>query len=438
MMENQRFHSELRDKLLDLESPFNERVSFEAVMKKREKKKRRIILWIPSLVVVAGLFVVGGLGMLWVSTDQAPEKAPQTTFSKSVSKPKLAHKGIVDNTRTLTLGATSASPEIASTESTVLSKRKRNSSQRVVKVLRIESESPSFVVPETESPVSIGVDIAKSVVVNEVNVPTNTQQDLLCDPQGLESVSLGIADPAKTHFEIPEGEYEAQWDPALLKSKWYAEFAATTGSSVVINFNEDDRLSILGNIYHANYHGLILKDVGRGFMLGAGLSYGEMSGTGEWRVREYEERISIDSYDLVVMIPPVQTVRVYDTTVSQVRVETVGQLSFRIDKYAIPLAARYNFMLGKMAWRAAAQLNPGLTIKTAGDFFSNTEYAAFTSQKNLTMDVKLAVGPTISIFNNWFLVLEPNLMHHTYRNLKSGESRGKTLTGFGVSVIHHF
>ena len=438
MMENQRFHSELRDKLLDLESPFNERVSFEAVMKKREKKKRRIILWIPSMVVVAGLFVVGGLGMLWVNTDQAPEKAPQTTFSKSVSKPKLAHKGIVDNTRTLTLGATSASHEIASTESTVLSKRKRNSSQRVVKVLRIESESPSFVVPETESPVSIGVDIAKSFVVNEVHVPTNTHQDLLCDPQGLESVSLGIADPAKTHVEIPEGEYEAQWDPALLKSKWYAEFAATTGSSVVVNFNEDDRLSILGNIYHANYHGLILKDVGRGFMLGAGLSYGEMLGTGEWRVREYEERISIDSYDLVVMIPPVQTVRVYDTTVSQVRVETVGQLSFRIDKYAIPLAARYNFMLGKMAWRAAAQLNPGLTIKTAGDFFTNTEYAAITSQKNLTMDVKLAVGPTISIFNNWFLVLEPNLMHHTYRNLKSGESRGKTLTGFGVSVIHHF
>ncbi|MEK0439714.1 MAG: hypothetical protein RLZZ504_630 [Bacteroidota bacterium] len=438
MMENQRFHSELRDKLLDLESPFNERVSFEAVMKKREKKKRRIILWIPSMVVVAGLFVVGGLGMLWVNTDQAPEKAPQTTFSKSISKPKLAHKGIVDNTRTLTLGATSASPEIESTESTVLSKGKRNSSQRVVKVLRIESESPSFVVPETESPVSIGVDIAKSFVVNEVNVPTNTHQDLLCDPQGLESVSLGIADPTKTHFEIPEGEYEAQWDPALLKSKWYAEFAATTGSSVVVNFNEDDRLSILGNIYHANYHGLILKDVGRGFMLGAGLSYGEMLGTGEWRVREYEERISIDSYDLVVMIPPVQTVRVYDTTVSQVRVETVGQLSFRIDKYAIPLAARYNFMLGKMAWRAAAQLNPGLTIKTAGDFFTNTEYSAITSQKNLTMDVKLAVGPTISIFNNWFLVLEPNLMHHTYRNLKSGESRGKTLTGFGVSVIHHF
>ena len=435
MMENQRFHSELRDKLLDLESPFNERVSFEAVMKKREKKKRRIILWIPSMVVVAGLFVVGGLGMLWVNTDQDPHKVQQVSLSKTIVKPKSNVKPNPSNRITAEAEKSTRIGESA----------KVNRPSKLGGFTgdsRVAVVSPSFL--EDSKTVDQSNLVVSAVSETTASVQTTAEakafvgEDLLCDPQGIETVSIGFSDPLKDHVEIPEGEYEAQWDPALLKSKWYAEFAATTGSSVVVNFNEDDRLSILGNIYHANYHGLILKDVGRGFMLGAGLSYGEMLGTGEWRVREYEERISIDSYDLVVMIPPVQTVRVYDTTVSQVRVETVGQLSFRIDKYAIPLAARYNFMLGKMAWRAAAQLNPGLTIKTAGDFFTNTEYAAITSQKNLTMDVKLAVGPTISIFNNWFLVLEPNLMHHTYRNLKSGESRGKTLTGFGVSVIHHF
>lgn len=446
-MDNQRLNSELRDKLHDLESPFNERVSFEAVMKKRERKKRRAILWIPSMVVVAGLFVVGGLGMLWVNTDQAPEKAPQTTFSKSVSKPKFAQKGIVDKTQTLTLGAASASPEIASSE------RKRTSSSRIVTPLKIETASPRFVVPEiaspvmpesiergakAESPVSIGVRIAESPLNHEVNVPAYAHQDMLCDPQGLESVSLGIADPSKTHFEIPEGEYEAQWDPARLQSKWYVEMSATTGSRVVINFNEDDRLSILGNMYHANYHALLLKDVGSGVMLGGGLSYGEMIGTGEWRIREYQERMNIDSYDLVVMIPPVQTVRVYDTTFSQVRVVTTGELAYRIDKFSIPLAARYHFMLGKMSWRVAAQLNPGMTVKTSGDFFSNTEYAPIQSQRMLTMDAKLSVGPTISIYKDWLLVLEPNMMHHTFRDQKSGKTNGKTLTGFGVSVLHNF
>jgi len=452
-MDNQRLNSELRDKLHDLESPFNERVSFEAVMKKRERKKRRAILWIPSMVVVAGLFVVGGLGMLWVNTDQAPEKAPQTTFSKSVSKPKFAQKGIVDKTQTLTLGAASASPEIALSESSASSERKRASSSRIATPSKIETASPRFVVPEiaspvmpesiergakAESPVSIGVRIAESPLNNEVNVPAYAHQDMLCDPQGLESVSLGIADPSKTHFEIPEGEYEAQWDPARLQSKWYVEMSATTGSRVVINFNEDDRLSVLGNMYHANYHALLLKDVGSGVLLGGGLSYGEMIGTGEWRIREYQERMNIDSYDLVVMIPPVQTVRVYDTTFSQVRVVTTGELAYRIDKFSIPLAARYHFMLGKMSWRVAAQLNPGMTVKTSGDFFSNTEYAPIQSQRMLTMDAKLSVGPTISIYKDWLLVLEPNMMHHTFRDQKSGKTNGKTLTGFGVSVLHNF
>lgn len=452
-MDNQRLNSELRDKLHDLESPFNERVSFEAVMKKRERKKRRAILWIPSMVVVAGLFVVGGLGMLWVNTDQAPEKAPQTTFSKSVSKPKFAQKGISDKTQTLTLGAASASPEIALSKSSASSERKRTSSSRFVTPLKIETASPRFVVPEiaspvmpesiergakAESPVSIGVRIAESPLNNEVNVPAYAHQDMLCDPQGLESVSLGIADPSKTHFEIPEGEYEAQWDPARLQSKWYVEMSATTGSRVVINFNEDDRLSVLGNMYHANYHALLLKDVGSGVMLGGGLSYGEMIGTGEWRIREFQERMNIDSYDLVVMIPPVQTVRVYDTTFSQVRVVTTGELAYRIDKFSIPLAARYHFMLGKMSWRVAAQLNPGMTVKTSGDFFSNTEYAPIQSQRMLTMDAKLSVGPTISIYKDWLLVLEPNMMHHTFRDQKSGKTNGKTLTGFGVSVLHNF
>jgi len=452
-MDNQRLNSELRDKLHDLESPFNERVSFEAVMKKRERKKRRAILWIPSMVVVAGLFVVGGLGMLWVNTDQAPEKAPQTTFSKSVSKPKFAQKGIVDKTQTLTLGAASASPEIALSESSASSERKRASSSRIATPSKIETASPRFVVPEiaspvmpesiergakAESPVSIGVRIAESPLNNEVNVPAYAHQDMLCDPQGLESVSLGIADPSKTHFEIPEGEYEAQWDPARLQSKWYVEMSATTGSRVVINFNEDDRLSVLGNMYHANYHALLLKDVGSGVMLGGGLSYGEMIGTGEWRIREFQERMNIDSYDLVVMIPPVQTVRVYDTTFSQVRVVTTGELAYRIDKFSIPMAARYHFMLGKMSWRVAAQLNPGMTVKTSGDFFSNTEYAPIQSQRMLTMDAKLSVGPTISIYKDWLLVLEPNMMHHTFRDQKSGKTNGKTLTGFGVSVLHNF
>ena len=454
-MDNQRLNSDLRDKLLDLESPFNERVSFEAVMKKREKKKRRAILWIPSMVVVAGLFVLGGLGVMWVQTDQQPEKAPQVAVAKAILKPSLGKKAKSPKAEPSPLKLIQ---ELQAEKGTISSHRGTQKHPSHVEKTAVLAEIPNLAQIRQEMQplkvVEMPEMMAKVDVVNAVGSPveivdaTPDNSNLaakefdasqgLCDPQGLEMVSLGIADPLKNYLEIPEGEYEAQWDPALLQSKWYAEMSATTGSSVVINFNEDDRLSILGNIYHANYHGLLLKDIGSGFMIGSGISYGEIVGTGEWRVREFQERMSIDSYDLVVMIPPVQTVRVYDTTYTQVRVETEGALNFRIDKFAIPLAARYHFMLGKMAWRAAAQLNPGFTVKTSGDFFTNTEYSAIERQKNLTMDLKLAVGPTISIYKDWFLILEPNLMHHTYRDLKSGVSKGKTLTGFGVSVLHNF
>jgi hypothetical protein len=158
-MENQRLHTDLRNKLHDLESPFNDRVSFEAVMEKRERKKRRAIIWIPTFAVVAGLFVIGGLGMLWVSTDQSPEKAPQITLSKSVYKPKFAQKGTLDKTQHLTLGGASASsetasPEIGTSEFASSIARKRASSSRVVRVSKIETVSPGFEIPEIASPES--------------------------------------------------------------------------------------------------------------------------------------------------------------------------------------------------------------------------------------------------------------------------------------------
>ena len=410
-MDNQRLNSELRDKLDDLESPFNERVSFEAVMKKRERKKRRAILWIPSMVVVAGLFVLGGLGMLWVQTDQQPEKAPQVAIAKSIVRPSIAKKSAAKSAEEFTVHGKQIEEAKVAKKSWEVASLKLTKSQRAVQTNFAQDNALNDVSALNQTNRSLSVNRPGEESLNVSAQPMlqlateaitavksdKNSTEMLCGPQGLEVVSLGIADPTKTYFEIPEGEYEAQWDPARLQSKWYAEMAATTGSRVVINFNEDDRLSVLGNMYHANYHALLLKDMGNGFMLGGGFSYGEMIGSGEWRIREFQERMNIDSYDLVVMIPPVQTVRVY-----------------------------------------AAQLNPGMTLKTSGDFFSNTEYSPILSQRMLTMDAKFSVGPSISIYKDWTLILEPNMMHHSFRDQKSGKTTGKTLTGFGVSVLHNF
>ena len=67
-----------RDKLFDLESPLNEKVSFEAVMEKRKKKRRVFFWWNPKVYVVAGLFVVGGLGLFLSNPFEKTNKPVST------------------------------------------------------------------------------------------------------------------------------------------------------------------------------------------------------------------------------------------------------------------------------------------------------------------------------------------------------------------------
>jgi hypothetical protein len=239
-------------------------------------------------------------------------------------------------------------------------------------------------------------------------------------------------------IEIPEGEYEKAWDPARYRSKWYGEMGATTGSKVIVDFDNKNALSVLGTMYHANYQGLILRDLGNGIMLGTGISYGEWIGNGEWQLTQTERKTYIDSYDLVVMIPPVQTVRVYDTSeVIDVKL-TTGDIQYKIDKVSLPLAMRYNLMFGKVAWRLAAQLNPGITTKTTGDYFTKTEYHSISQQRTFCMDAKLAFGPSFALSSDWTLVLEPNAMLHSFYDKSGKRAYSKILTGFGMTVVRKF
>ena len=93
------FDPNIQDKLRDLESPLNQRVSFEEVMNRREKKKRRgIFFYMPRIVVVAGLFFAAGLGYYSWNTYQSKSGKEslvinQLSVRKSAKKnhQKVAH-----------------------------------------------------------------------------------------------------------------------------------------------------------------------------------------------------------------------------------------------------------------------------------------------------------------------------------------------------------
>jgi hypothetical protein len=444
-MEENRFNQTLRDKFQDLESPFNDRVTFEAVMKKREKKKRRVIFWLPSVAVVAGLFLSAGLGYMFLSDSNSAVKSPQVALKNVVVKPNKKAFAKNQNEKSESLDGVGIKSAVISSNNTSSKSLKLsspvNNQNRIVnnKILTTNSLEGNFLkdeLPFINTPVNVVEEVAAANLVDMINNAEN--QLMFCDPRGIYPVSIGMSKMKEEFIEIPEGEYEKAWDPARYRSKWYGEMGATTGSKVIVDFDNKNALSVLGTMYHANYQGLILRDLGNGIMLGTGISYGEWIGNGEWQLTQTERKTYIDSYDLVVMIPPVQTVRVYDTSeVIDVKL-TTGDIQYKIDKVSLPLAMRYNLMFGKVAWRLAAQLNPGITTKTTGDYFTKTEYHAISQQRTFCMDAKLAFGPSFALSSDWTLVLEPNAMLHSFYDKSGKRAYSKILTGFGMTVVRKF
>ena len=455
-MEENRFNQTLRDKFQDLESPFNDRVTFEAVMKKREKKKRRVIFWLPSVAVVAGLFLSAGLGYMLLSDSNSAVKSPQVSLKQVVVKPNKKSFAKNQNEKSESIQGAGISRENISSNNTSARSRKASNavnSQILApnnEILTTNSLEGNFLKVDQSvinAPVNVVNEVAaartssieKSVDANLVDMIHNAENQLMyCDPRGIYPVSIGMSKMKEEFIEIPEGEYEKAWDPGRYRSKWYGEMGASTGSKVIVDFDNKNELSILGTMYHANYQGLILRDMGNGIMLGTGISYGEWIGNGEWQLTQIEHKTFIDSYDLVVMIPPVQTVRVYDTTHVIDSKVTTGEIHYKIDKVSLPLAIRYNMMLGKVAWRLAAQVNPGITTKTSGDFFTKTEYHPIIEQRMICMDAKLAFGPSFAVTSDWTLVLEPNAMLHSFYDKSGKRSYSKILTGFGMTVVRKF
>ena len=458
-MEENRFNQTLRDKFQDLESPFNDRVTFEAVMKKREKKKRRVIFWLPSVAVVAGLFLSAGLGYMFLSDSSSAVKSPQVSLKQVVVKPSKKALAKKQNEKSESIqGAGISRADISSNKGDILQSKvvvrkfdvlhvedlrqsqNDNSTGEKVIVGDIEMNNTNAKSSKSSNPVNTPVNVVDEVAAaNLLDMIHNAENQLIyCDPRGIYPVSIGMSKMKEEFFEIPEGEYEKAWDPARFRSKWYGEIGATTGSKVIVDFDNKNALSVLGTMYHANYQGLILRDLGNGIMLGTGISYGEWIGNGEWQLTQTERKTFIDSYDLVVMIPPVQTVRVYDTSeVIDVKL-TTGDIQYKIDKVSLPLAMRYNLMLGKVAWRLAAQLNPGITTKTTGDYFTKTEYHSISQQRMFCMDAKLAFGPSFALSSDWTLVLEPNAMLHSFYDKSGKRTYSKVLTGFGMTIVRKF
>lgn len=379
--------------MYDLESPLNEKVSFEAVMEKRKKKRRVIFWWNPKVYVVAGLFVVGGLGLFLSNPFEKTNKPLSTkelTTKASIVVPTIEPKNKVQKSEELIEGESVGSNEIN------VHQYDLNSGEATLKTQKVSSnlknQKHQFVEGNTLNKRNVsrrGFSYQdQTVEMNENEIFETSKEYLKLDRSNVNHYNLGqqmkstssaeetfawnnVFDvlnskkPNVFRLNMPEFDFasfnidlEGKERPIKLKlrpSKWFAELSVITGSNNTINFEDNVPLSVLGTQYMAQYQLLILKDLENGSMLGAGIQYSEWVGNGQWQMNKNEMIRDIKTLKVLVSAPwqPKKYITISDTSFKPVNNVQVGNIEYRIDKISFPLAYRLNTQIAKTPIRLA-------------------------------------------------------------------------------------
>lgn len=467
-----------RDKLFDLESPLNEKVSFEAVMEKRKKKRRAFFWWNPKVYVVAGLFVVGGLGLFLsnpfektnkpVSTKELTAKATLLTAKKELKSKGQQNKNLAKD---------------QNLESQELNARdfSLNSNEATLKIQKVREDKS-----KNERQISVGNSFKQSnrirrgfssqdqqLEINENQIFETSKDYLNLDRSKIKKYTLSqqlisqsnskeiyswnhsfdvlsSRKPSVFGFKMPEFDFasfnidlEGKERPVKLKlrpSKWFAELSVITGSNNTINFEDNVPLSILGTQYMAQYQLLILKDLENGSMFGAGVQYSEWVGNGQWQLNKNEMVREIKNVKVLISAPwePKKYITIADTSYKAVNNVQVGNIEYRIDKISFPLAYRFYTQIAKTPIRLAVHLAPGYTTVNAGQYFNTTDYHTIDQKRHMTMDGRISLGPMIPISKKWTFVIEPSIIYQSYLSDKNTTMNGKFFTGLGIAILRQF
>lgn len=467
-----------RDKLFDLESPLNEKVSFEAVMEKRKKKRRVVFWWNPKVYVVAGLFVVGGLGVFLsnpfektkqpISTKDltskaivvAAEKKSNVLSNQTISDSKdhniqsnqLSEKQFGLNSDDASLNLQNRSRknvELGGNASFGHSLRNQKANRRGFSYQDQQEDITEAQIFETGKEY-LNLDRSKS---RQYTLGQQFESKLTAEETYSWNHIFDVVRskrPSAFRFNFPEFnlasfdiELEGKDRPVKLRlapSKWFAELSVITGSNNTINFEDNVPLSILGTQYMAQYQLLILKDLENGSMLGAGVQYSEWVGNGQWQLNKNEMVREIKNVKVLISAPwePKKYITIADTSYKAVNNVQVGNIEYRIDKISFPLAYRFYTQIAKTPIRLAMHLAPGYTTVNSGQYFNTTDFHTIEQTRHMTIDGRISLGPMIPISKKWTFVIEPSLIYQSYLSDNNTNVNGKFFTGLGVAILRQF
>lgn len=446
--------SHFRDKLYDLETPLGSRMSFEEVMNRR-KAGRKMLWWKPVVIVLAGLFTIAGSAYFYMGENNSKTHVQSKVSAVSAQSTTLASQGKNEVSSPSNLNELS---QIAGSSS--VKKETSDSEQDIVKDLNKTGT-------ETNTTTVKGADFAgnKGQTTNSVNT-----QLLTAAVNESEVGGLDIENDNLTGFEINDRELKTMlaslkkmglfrnldaleamdWKELEglsreynmpKKSLWpdFVEFSMVTGGNGYRNFDEKLRLSVRGNHQFSQYRVVALYSLPGDILLGSGFI--SEWGMGAAQVRRYEdvEKMVIDSHTVVVIQPglPPKNVVVKDTSMITELVSKGSEVSYRLSKYAVPLALRYMIHTGKGSIRLGMDIAPGVLASQSGTLFSRNSIlsAEQLPKQAFTLDMKLSAGVQVALSSKASVIAEPVLNMQRVRGAE-WKQFNRTGLGFGLGFVY--
>jgi len=419
--------------LQELETSYSPQTNFDEVMNRRKKKRRGFIWWTTRSSVL--LLIGFGSAYVYFSTPaQNATTKIKSSVTKTSSTTTSSKSASSDKASTLLNSNSSATAKVESFEKSKTLGLTSNSQSSKTSSLRVRTTNRTrnkrAIQPQTIVLAPAGSqEIESNTADKSTSIPTETLQEV---QQRIAQIFNGKNRLSRMNIAtwktIPSDidwidldlkEPEIKLRPGKLP--WYVEFSAITGSNTQIDFDNQQNLSILGTQYIAQYQGSLLREFQNATMWGLGLSYTEWVGNGQWR--NIEETIT-KTFDSTIM----------DSVLTSKFNTTTGMINYRIDKISLPIQFRFHTQILKIPIRLGAQLAPGITTLTEGNYFTETSFAPINRQRNFSFDGKLTVGPMIPITDQFTIIIEPSWVFQTFRG-SNNQWNAKSFTGLGIGMI---
>ncbi len=416
-----------KDQLYNYETPLGSNVSFEKVMAMRAKRPGAI-WWKPSLLVVATLSAVSVTA--YILGNYAGNTVPEIPAGAKNESPAIN-------------STPQNQPEKTNIAATINPTQSANNSQtnNGNKADKNAGHAGTGYHRHIVNP-GQNVNPAQNNTPNQIH-EANTQQDQsFVSAEGLFGglVRKGLSANYNSYgfgSNRNVSEYTRDFEKPTFNPLSF-EVMIVNGGRNYRNFQSDKDYTIRGINRFGQYNLSALYNVGKGFTLAAGISYTENIGSGEWRKITSQTKMFTSSHVVTIVQPGLPDIHktVYDTSYSNVKVATNGNINYHLSKFSLPIGVRYHFGEGRLLWRASGSIAPGILTANSGQMFNRENSMSLDGQTNyaFTLDARAAFGIYMPVSKKLSFVAEPTLQYQSIMG-KSWSSYNKFVAGFGVGLV---